>query len=341
MASNLCFYLSNWQIKDQESLKAIADFGAHVYLGALAVQRCVDAPLIMDLFSPQQLSIVSVDVDEDKGDLEAIVQGYLPEGVTHILLVERYDPNFIFALLKSLKDIEIGFQEIIYFLEADPTSKNPNWWQRFTALDGIDFRPFQKALAAYPSAFLKDLSRSDLKSSRRLLVRTVQSDFKVKSFTLITQNTESLSNPLGWWQRLYWNSYLLFLSVLRGTTHPLHSSLAMAFGVFVAFTPLYGLQTLLIALGCALLRLNFAVAFLGAQISIPPIYTLVVAAELIVGAWLLDRELSLKSDWLSLAQEHMLSWVVGTFIVGGAIALICASLWYNLLIRKQKKVSAL
>ncbi len=341
MVSNFCFYLSNWQVKDKESLKAIANFGAHVYLGALDVQRCEDAPLVLNLFSPQQLSIVSVDVDEQKGDLEAIVQGSLPEGITHILLVKRYDPDFIYALLENLKDIQIEFQEIIYFLEGDKHSKKQSWWQRFTALDGIDFRPFQKALAAYPIEFLKNLSRLDLKNSRRLLVRTVQSDFKVKSLTLITKNRASLPYHLGWWQRLYWNSYLFFLSVLRGTTNPLNSSLAMAFGVFIAFTPLYGMQTLLIALGCALFRLNFAVAFLGAQISIPPVYTLVVALELIVGAWLLDRELSMNSDWLSLAQEHMLSWLVGTFIVGGAIAFICALLWYILLVRKQKKVSAL
>jgi len=341
LPSNLCFYLSNWHVKDQESLRVIANFGAPVFVGALDVQKCADPALVLNLFSPQQLSIVSVDVDVKKGDLEAILEGLLPQGVTHVLLLKRYDHDFISSLIKCLKDLEIGHQEIIYFLEKQHTSKKLNWWQRLTALDGVDFRPFQRALAVYPTQFLKSLSRSDLKSSRRILVRTIQSDFKVTSIPLYIKQTLEQPNRLSWWQRFYWNSYLLFLSILRGTTDPLRSSIAMAFGVFIAFSPLYGLQSVLIALGCALFRLNFAVAFLGAQISIPPVYTLVVASELVMGAWLLDRELSMNGDWLSLGREHMLSWVVGSVVVGGAIALICAFLWYVLLIRKQKKVSAL
>ncbi|MCJ8277106.1 MAG: DUF2062 domain-containing protein, partial [Bdellovibrionales bacterium] len=103
----------------------------------------------------------------------------------------------------------------------------------------------------------------------------------------------------------------------------------------------YGLQTAGIFLACFIFRLNFPIAFLGSQVSIPPIYSLILPLERYVGFILLDKPFLQADNWLQTAQDHFSSWLLGAVVVGGVIAIFLGLLWYFLQtkVQKEKKVN--
>ncbi|MEM7645877.1 MAG: DUF2062 domain-containing protein, partial [Pseudomonadota bacterium] len=127
---------------------------------------------------------------------------------------------------------------------------------------------------------------------------------------------------------------------LHGNQRPLHSAISLAMGVFMACTPFYGLQTFLIFLVAVLFRLNFLIAFLGSQISIPLIYSLIVPLQLSFGFWFLDKEFSFEGSFAELAKTHFGAWMLGSIVIGGALAGFLGFVWYRFHSRHLKMKSA-
>ena len=123
-------------------------------------------------------------------------------------------------------------------------------------------------------------------------------------------------------QRHYYDFWLILSSVFQMERKPWHTSLSLAVGVFLACTPFYGLQTFLIVVFCVIFRLSFPVAFLGSQVSIPPLYSLLVPLQVWIGFSVLGKEFRLSGNWKELAGEHFGVWLVGSLIVGGALAIL-------------------
>jgi uncharacterized protein (DUF2062 family) len=102
--------------------------------------------------------------------------------------------------------------------------------------------------------------------------------------------------------------------LVQGDDPPWRIALALAVGVFISFTPLLGLQTLLALLVATLTRLNRAAAVAGVWINLPWFAPFVYGAGLTLGAAILPDPSGLGQ--LSLAL------VVGTSILGLAAAVV-------------------
>ena len=114
----------------------------------------------------------------------------------------------------------------------------------------------------------------------------------------------------------------------REHTSPLRLGAAVAVGIVVGCSPLFGLH-FWIGLGLAFgLRLNKVAVFLGSQISIPPLAPLLGFCSVQVGGYLLHGRvvrLALADFTLGrlpgLVRDFLLDWTVGGLVVGLALAL--------------------
>jgi uncharacterized protein (DUF2062 family) len=133
---------------------------------------------------------------------------------------------------------------------------------------------------------------------------------------------------------------------------PLELGAATFLGVLVGVTPFYGLQMVLVLALATLLRLNRLAALAAVQISIPPVYPLLVAASLETGSfilrgdWLGMQAADLPTSWAAswaLLSELAGVWLVGSLAVGATLGLLSGGLVALLAViaaaREQEPVS--
>jgi uncharacterized protein (DUF2062 family)/trans-aconitate methyltransferase len=113
---------------------------------------------------------------------------------------------------------------------------------------------------------------------------------------------------------------------------------AVALGVFIGCTPLYGLHLLLCIVLARLLRLNAGLTYLAAHVSLPGVTPLLILAELETGRRLRGqsylhihianlKQLGLRQVGADLA--------IGTLVIGGVLAALFALLAWWLARRRQ------
>lgn len=124
---------------------------------------------------------------------------------------------------------------------------------------------------------------------------------------------EILAHAKGAWQRLR-----------GGEMTPLRAAASVAVGLAIGVMPLWGVHWLAVMLVCLPLRLDAGVAYLAANISIPPIAPFITFAEVelgarvLHGAWISLKPADIKGlDLATVAEET----AVGTALVaaGGAV----------------------
>lgn len=116
---------------------------------------------------------------------------------------------------------------------------------------------------------------------------------------------------------------------------PLRLGGAVFLGVLVAVSPFYGLQMLIVLALAALFRLNKLAALAAVQLSIPPVYAVLVVASLETGNFLLrgqwiDREAhpvprTMSQAW-RLLEDLGGTWLLGSLVVGVALGVLAGSL---------------
>jgi uncharacterized protein (DUF2062 family) len=128
-------------------------------------------------------------------------------------------------------------------------------------------------------------------------------------------------------------------------------ALSLAVGVFISFTPFYGLQTLL-AVGVAVpCRLNRAATVAGAWLNLPWFAPLVYASALRFGTLLVPDPSGTRGVWLTqmLTRPDSLAWsdlpilldhvslplLVGTSVLGSLAGVITYVVAYRLIARRR------
>ncbi len=128
----------------------------------------------------------------------------------------------------------------------------------------------------------------------------------------------------GWLRRLY-------LTLRTEHTSPRKLALAVALGVFIGFTPFWGLHLALAVLVASTLRLNRLVVYAAANVANPVTVAPIVFAEVQVGHRLLE------GFWLPLRVAEVTdlgfggllsAFVVGSLLVGAAAAIIAWAVVY-------------
>jgi uncharacterized protein len=142
-----------------------------------------------------------------------------------------------------------------------------------------------------------------------------------------------------------------FREALHLDDPPWRLALSLAVGVFISFTPFYGLQTLL-AIGVAIVsRLNRAATVAGAWLNLPWFAPLVYAGALRVGTLLVPDPAGIRGAWLAqiLSQPRSISWrdlpalldhvslplFVGTSVLGGVAGIVTYVVSFHLIVRRQ------
>ena len=129
---------------------------------------------------------------------------------------------------------------------------------------------------------------------------------------------------------------------------PERTALAFSIGVFIAFSPLLGLHTILATVIAFLFRFNKIAIYTGTFVN-NPILTLVpiIIASYAIGAFILGRPLSIPDEGLELLKNPRLfsgdyyqllfvqSWgIVWPFAVGAMVlSVVCSLLAYPLTLR--------
>ncbi len=147
------------------------------------------------------------------------------------------------------------------------------------------------------------------------------------------------------------SSLTRFRAALHLEDPPWRLALSLAVGVFISFTPFYGLQTLL-AIGLAVvLRLNRAATVAGTWLNLPWFAPLIYASALRLGTLVVPDPAGIRGAWLAylLSQPGSLSWrdlpelldlvslplLVGTSMLGSAAGLVTYVVSFRIISRRR------
>jgi len=126
----------------------------------------------------------------------------------------------------------------------------------------------------------------------------------------------------------------LLKQVLHLQESPQRTALAFAIGVFIGFSPAYGLHTLMVFFFSWALRLNLLALMAGAFLNNPWTLVPILGATYWVGALLLGRSDSPSFDWqdvsFSAIYAQVMPYAVPFFLGGFVLSLLGAVLAYPL-----------
>jgi uncharacterized protein len=126
----------------------------------------------------------------------------------------------------------------------------------------------------------------------------------------------------------------LLKQVLHLQESPQRTALAFAIGVFIGFSPAYGLHTIMVIICSWALRLNLLALMAGAYLNNPWTIVPILGATYWVGALLLGRSTSPDFDWHDVSfgtiYEQVMPYAVPFFLGGFVLSLLGALLAYPL-----------
>lgn len=140
-----------------------------------------------------------------------------------------------------------------------------------------------------------------------------------------------------------------FKDILSLDSHPGHISAGFAVGVFISFTPFFGLHTALAIAAAFIFRLNKLTCLTGSWVNTPLTVVPVLGLSYKLGRVLMGqtpKELQIKHEltWqyaLELLNRKGTSLLLGTSVIGFFAAVIAYFLCYYLVIRFRRKDEAM
>lgn len=123
------------------------------------------------------------------------------------------------------------------------------------------------------------------------------------------------------------------LDLMRGHRSPKDIALALALGVWIGISPLWGLHTILAISLSVLFRLNTPAVLLGTMVSNPWLAPLIILVSLELGVFLTRNDTPLLSleqvrrllsspSWETAYREILLPYIVGSLLLSTAAALL-------------------
>ncbi len=219
--------------------------------------------------------------------------------------------------------------------------KFSNFWVAYQT--GLQIHDSQSGFRLYPLFPLQTMKFATVKYDFeievliRLMWRGVQV-FETDIDVLYPEGKERVSHFHKFWDNARisaLNTVLVVISMMRSNRDPAKLSLAIGIGVFVGCTPVYGFHTLIVAAIALSMRLNVVAAFIGSQVSLPPLVPFLVLASIYIG-----------KNWLGIAESEGIigrfnQWIAGSLVLGLGLGLLTGLAVYGGLVlsRKQGKKS--
>ena len=121
----------------------------------------------------------------------------------------------------------------------------------------------------------------------------------------------------------------------------LHSALSAGFGVFMGILPIWGYQLLAAIALAHLMKLNKAIVFITANVSLPPMIPVILYISFLTGGWLVGGDsttVSLSVISLNYVKNNLYQYLVGSvvFAIVAGIAVMLL-VWLAVFIMRWKK----
>ena len=131
--------------------------------------------------------------------------------------------------------------------------------------------------------------------------------------------------------------------LLHSSDSPRKKALSIALGVFIGFSPLWGLHTILVLFFAVLFKLNKVIAFAFSNVSLAPLVPFVLYASLRAGTFLTGEELTYSFDSIVTNSEyvrHLKTYLIGSLTLSILGATLFGFLGYVLLSAFDRKKMA-
>jgi uncharacterized protein (DUF2062 family) len=329
MSSKVCIFIKSWDENDFIKIKKISELKYPIIIPAEYLQKFENSDYFLSLFLENQIQILSRDVDIKSSDLSVVIDSCVKTQITHLIVLENLSDNLIDQLQQLPQLLEHDDVALFNFInKANDDNKKVNLLSRMMNCEGIDYRSYWTKNNIYSLKHIVP-NKNKYQSELEILVQLLKAKNKivplyineVPSALLKKHQKKTMKN-------FFYELYLTIYSSLMGNISPTRAGLSFSMGIFIACTPFYGFQTLLIICLAILFRLNFPIAYLSSQISLPPFYVLLIPLQLYVGQFVLNKPFLLSGNYLQVAQENFNTWLIGSLIVGFALSSISGYLWY-------------
>jgi uncharacterized protein (TIGR03546 family) len=131
-----------------------------------------------------------------------------------------------------------------------------------------------------------------------------------------------------------------FKAILTLDSHPGHIALGLAVGVFISFTPFFGLHTPMAIAIAFIFRLNKIACITGAWVNTPFTVVPVLLASYKVGSFLSGetaQALTFKNLEWNYLKPYASSLLLGSSIIGFLAAVLCYFICYWLILSFRRK----
>jgi glycosyltransferase involved in cell wall biosynthesis len=125
--------------------------------------------------------------------------------------------------------------------------------------------------------------------------------------------------------------------VVGSNDSPKVKSTSISLGVFIGIIPIWGFQTITVIFLAMTFRLNKLLAFAGSNISIPPMIPIIVFTSLQIGGLVLNKEVPQEEGAGFNFGNHLLEYIVGSFILAAFSAIVIWFVSYFLLLKLERK----
>ncbi len=252
-------------------------------------------------------------------------------------------------------------------------NKFSNFWFWFET--GIKLKDTQSGFRLYPLHVIKNLKffTSKFEFEIEVIVKSAWKDTDVKNMPIqvLYDETERVSHfrPFQDFTRIsILNTWLVFLTLiyykprqlfrnikkkglkrffvedfLGSNDSPKKKALSVALGVFIGFSPLWGLQTILVLMLAVFFRLNKTIAFAFSNVSLPPFIPFIIYGSLELGQVILQEPISHSvNDLMENLEvlEHLKTYIVGSFALAtlGAMVFGLSAYFFFGIFKKKKRV---
>lgn len=127
---------------------------------------------------------------------------------------------------------------------------------------------------------------------------------------------------------------------LNSTESILRKAMAVAFGIFMGIVPIWGYQLMIALVLAHFLKLNKMIVAVAANISIPPMIPIILYGSLKTGQLVLQKDLHNNVFNTAITfhtiRQHLLEYVIGSFIFAVTMAILMGSVTYLVLKIKQQ-----
>lgn len=107
----------------------------------------------------------------------------------------------------------------------------------------------------------------------------------------------------------------------------------MALGTFAGLTPFWGFHTVIVLFLATIFKLNKVLSYMFTHVSAPPFVPFIIIASLFIGAPFVhgNTDFSLSEMNLEFAKNHLLQYLIGSFVLAISASLIVGFSFYFIL----------